>query len=978
MQLRRFQSARVRANTSAALAACCGFVILAPIASGSPTYNFQELGLTGGNYGYALSGGTDQNSSAEQLNDSGQVIGYSSRYTSSGGFLGQDAWLFDGLSSQEIGLTGGVYSSAVSGGILQYSNAADMNDSGQVIGSSLRAPFLSGSILQSHLGADAWFFDGSAYQVLGLTGANYGNVNAFGTFESSNATQLNDSGQAIGESQRVGSSASGQDAFFFNGISNVPIGLSGVGYSYVSSGKTFQDSAPLQLSNTGDVIGYSYRYNSSGGSLGQDAWLFDGASTQQLGLSGVNYSYAASGGTYEVSNAQQLNDSGLIIGYSSRYSSTGGSLGEDAWLFNGTSNQQIGLTGTNYSYAATGGTYQYTGAQVLNNNGQAIGYTYRFNSSGGALGYDSWLFNGTTTQQVGLTGANYSYAAAGGTYQASVAQQLNQSGQVVGSSNRYNSSGGSLGVDAWFSNGGTTQQIGLTGANYSYAATGGTYQSSFNQFLNNSGQVIGFSQRYGSAGNSLGQDGWFFDSNTNSTSLLQFSVDSANNYSYTDPMMLTDSGVVLGSYALFSGSTALGNYAFYWSKTDGFHDLGALVNGGLNAQGWQYLADVYGSSTPGASGTSPSGTPRYVIGDGLVTGQTGGNSVYLLTQPTGPVNLFWTDADSNNLWDNSISPNWNNSSATVVFQATDKVTLNDNNGGNYHITLNTSVSPGSITVNNSLGNYAISGNGTLAGSGGLTKLGSGSLTLNTVNSYSGGTTVSAGTLVAGVNGAVSNGAVAINGTGMLQLGANTGLAQMTSLSISDNGVLDVTNNHFILTYGSSDPISTIAGYIHSGYNGGGWNGIGILSSVAAGNVHYGIGYADGADGVVAGLVSGQIEVAYALYGDANLDGVVTGSDFTILVSSLGKQVFGWDKGDFDYDGVVSGSDFTLLVGNLGKQANGADIVLPASDYAAIDAFAAANGLMADVPEPASGMIVVAGVALMRRDAKRRRSVCGGK
>jgi autotransporter-associated beta strand protein len=968
MRLRRFRSARALARTSAALAACCGPVFLAPIAFASPTYNIQELGLTGGNYDYALSGGTDQNSSAQQQNSAGQVIGYSSRYTSSGGFLGQDAWLFDGVSNQEIGLTGGIYSNAVSGGILQYSNAVNINDAGQVIGSSLRLPFLSGGSLQTHLGTDAWFFNGSSYQLLGLTGANYSNVNSFGTFESSNAIQLNDSGQAIGDTQRVGSSASGQDAFFFDGTTNVPIGFSGGNYSYVSSGKTYQDSAPQQLNDSGDVIGYSYRFNSSGGALGQDAWLYEGASTQQVGLSGINYSYATAGGTYEASSAQQLNDSGQAIGNSSRYNSSGGSLGQDGWLFNGASNQQIGLTGSNYSYAATGGTYQYTGAQVLNNSGQAIGYSYRFNSSGGSLGYDSWLFNGTTTQQVGLSGANYSYAASGGTYEASVAQQINQSGQVVGNSNRYNSAGGSLGVDAWFSSAGTTEQIGLTGANYSYAAPGGTYQSSYNQHLNNSGQVIGFSQRYGLTGNSLGQDGWFFDSGTNSTTLLQFSVNSATNYSYTNPMILTDNGVVLGSYSLFSGSSALGNYAFYWSEAGGFHDLGALVNGGLNAQGWQYLADVYGSSTPGASGTTPSGSPQFILGDGFVTGQTGGNSVYLLSA-SGPANLFWTDANGNNLWDNGVSPNWNNNSATTVFQAPDSVTLNDSNGGNYNITLNTSVSPGAVTVNNSLGNYTISGSGTLTGSGSLMKLGGGALTLNTVNTYSGGTTVSAGTLIAGVSGALPNGAVAINGTGMLQLGINTGLSQMTSLSIADSGVLDVTNNHFILTYGSSDPIATIAAYIKSGYHGGGWNGPGIISSL--GNAHYGVGYADGADNVVAGLVSGQIEVAYALYGDANLDGVVSGTDFTILVSNLGKQVTGWDKGDFNYDGVVSGSDFTALVGNLGKSASGADVVLPAADYVAIDAFAAANGLMADVPEPTTlGLLCLAAAGVL---ARRRRS-----
>jgi hypothetical protein len=51
-------------------------------------------------------------------------------------------------------------------------------------------------------------------------------------------------------------------------------------------------------------------------------------------------------------------------------------------------------------------------------------------------------------------------------------------------------------------------------------------------------------------------------------------------------------------------------------------------------------------------------------------------------------------------------------------------------------------------------------------------------------------------------------------------------------------------------------------------------------------------------------------------------------------------------------------------------ASGADITLPAADYAAIDAFAAANGLMADVPEPASAsLLMLAGIPLLMR--KRR-------
>jgi PEP-CTERM motif len=46
-------------------------------------------------------------------------------------------------------------------------------------------------------------------------------------------------------------------------------------------------------------------------------------------------------------------------------------------------------------------------------------------------------------------------------------------------------------------------------------------------------------------------------------------------------------------------------------------------------------------------------------------------------------------------------------------------------------------------------------------------------------------------------------------------------------------------------------------------------------------------------------------------------------------------------------------------------------IIPASDYAAIDAFAAANGLMADVPEPTSfGVLGLAAVGVL---ARRRRT-----
>ena len=80
----------------------------------------------------------------------------------------------------------------------------------------------------------------------------------------------------------------------------------------------------------------------------------------------------------------------------------------------------------------------------------------------------------------------------------------------------------------------------------------------------------------------------------------------------------------------------------------------------------------------------------------------------------------------------------------------------------------------------------------------------------------------------------------------------------------------------------------------------------------------------------------------------------------------------WDEGDFNYDGVVNGSDFGALAANFGQQASGAAVELPASDWVALDSFAAANGLLADVPEPASaGLLLMAGLGFM---ARRRRAL----
>lgn len=63
-----------------------------------------------------------------------------------------------------------------------------------------------------------------------------------------------------------------------------------------------------------------------------------------------------------------------------------------------------------------------------------------------------------------------------------------------------------------------------------------------------------------------------------------------------------------------------------------------------------------------------------------------------------------------------------------------------------------------------------------------------------------------------------------------------------------------------------------------------------------------------------------------LRGDANLDGVVDGSDFNIWNSHKFTSLAAWCSGDFNADGVVDGSDFSLWNANKFSSADGAGVV----------------------------------------------------
>jgi len=136
-----------------------------------------------------------------------------------------------------------------------------------------------------------------------------------------------------------------------------------------------------------------------------------------------------------------------------------------------------------------------------------------------------------------------------------------------------------------------------------------------------------------------------------------------------------------------------------------------------------------------------------------------------------------------------------------------------------------------------------------------------------------------------------------------------------SVSAIGTGVFTVNGGAAI--FQNTSP-STIFAMLQSGYNGGAWNGSsGINSTTAAtdaASVHA-IGMMQPTAGTTfenQPLGTADVAIKYTYYGDANLDGQVDGSDYSLIDNGYLTGASGWQNGDFNYDGVINGSDYTLI------------------------------------------------------------------
>ena len=268
------------------------------------------------------------------------------------------------------------------------------------------------------------------------------------------------------------------------------------------------------------------------------------------------------------------------------------------------------------------------------------------------------------------------------------------------------------------------------------------------------------------------------------------------------------------AFAISTNATALTNEQIKIAGTlilNGVNTIALSFPNGLPPAG-NYTLMTYGA-TNGSGTLALNGS--YLNTTLAVTS----TNVQLIVSSTNS-SLTWQGQNSGT-WDTTTT-NWISGSSPADFSNGSQVTFDDT-ASSFAVT-NSGVLPATVTLNNSLNNYTFtSSGGGISGSTGLTKYGTGTLTLNGANSFSGDMVINGGSVMLGNASALAGSTVAIN----LANGLGFAVNAVTLGNLNGSG-------SFALNNGASLVNLTLGGNNASTIYSGNLTGTGSLIKTGAG------------------------------------------------------------------------------------------------------------------------------------------------
>lgn len=540
--LSRFVASQTHHYRIPAMMLVCGLGLPISTASaqwmpGNQPYGIQRTGLFGPEQ---TSSSGSQNTVLNYFTPSGYLTGYSNRYLGNT-INGQNTWFYNPSTGTTIqtGLVGALYTGS-SG--FQYSFNSFQNRNGQVAG------YTSGiGGLNTQYGRYTWVWNPLTNSLIqtGLTGAGY--VDSQG-FQYRNNRSQSDSGFVTGTSNRFNQGTPrGASIWLYSPFTETTTQIGLTDAVHTSANNGVQGGSSDFLDNSGRVAGYSFRYyGPNGGDAGRNTWFYSvaTATTVQTGL--TSSAHTGSNGYQYSINLLQSQLTGQVAGHSQRIIGSTTFNGQDAWVYQPSTNRtiQVGLVGSLYNRGAG---YQNTSIQFQNDAGQVTGSSQRFSATGSDLGTDSWIYRPTAgqTMQIGLVGSLYTGSTG---FQSSSITLQSATGYVSGFSSRVTGVSASNGQNTWIYNPSTnsTTKIGLMDAAFT-GATG--YQYAACNFLNDAGQVAGYSLRITGMTTDNGRNTWAYNSELNTnvkTGLLGSEFTGSAGYQYSGNSHQNATGHVAG------------------------------------------------------------------------------------------------------------------------------------------------------------------------------------------------------------------------------------------------------------------------------------------------------------------------------------------------------------------------------------------------------------------------------------------------